>query len=61
MKDFLYEKVKAEHWKERALIADARIAALEAALRRIDAINDSPARFSKDIHDVIAALAPEPK
>ena len=39
----------------------ARIEALEAALRRIDAINDSPARFSKDIHDVIAALALEQK
>ena len=37
-----------------------RIEALEAALRRIDAINDSPACFNKDIDDVCnAALAPE--
>lgn len=39
MRDFLYEKIKAEHWKERALIADARIEALEAALRGlVDAV-----------------------
>jgi len=40
--------------------AAARIEALEAALRRIDAINDSPATFNKDIDDVCrVALAPE--
>ena len=42
MKDFLYEKVKAEHWKERALIADARIAEnsvlMDAAADRIEAL-----------------------
>jgi hypothetical protein len=38
----------------------ARIEALEAALRRIDAINDSPAIFNKDIDDVChAALTQE--
>jgi len=39
---------------------ERRIEALEKALRRIDAINDSPAIFNKDIDDVCrAALAPE--
>ena len=43
-----------------ALEAADRIEALEAALRRIDAINDSPATFNKDIDDVCrVALAPE--
>ena len=38
----------------------ARIEALEAALRRIDAIIDSPASFNQDIENVCrAALAPE--
>jgi hypothetical protein len=32
-----------------------RIEALEAALRRIDAINDNPAIFNKDIDDVCRA------
>ena len=37
-----------------------RIEALEAALRRIDAIIDSPASFNQDIEDVCrAVLAPE--
>lgn len=37
-----------------------RIEALEAALRRIDAINDSPACFHKDINDVCrVVLGPE--
>jgi len=41
-------------------MASARIEALEKALRRIDAINDSPAIFNKDIDDVCrAALTPE--
>jgi len=37
-----------------------RIEALKAALRRVDAINDSPATFNQDIDDVVCAvLAPE--
>jgi len=45
-----------------ALEAAARIEALEAALRRIDAIIDSPASFNQDIEDVCrAVLAPEQK
>ncbi len=41
-------------------MARERIEVLEAALRRIDAINDNPACFHKDIDDVIRiAFAPE--
>jgi len=38
----------------------ARIEVLETALRRIDAINDNPVHFHKEIDDVCrVALAPE--
>lgn len=33
-----------------------RIAELEAALRRINAMNDSPARFSKELQDVLNSV-----
>ena len=46
--------------KEVCTTRAARIEALEAALSRVDAINDSPATFNQDIDDVVcAALAPE--
>ena len=46
--------------KEVCTTRAARIEALEAALRRIDAIIDSPASFNQDIEDVCrAVLAPE--
>lgn len=35
---------------------DARISELEAALHRINALNDSPARFNSDIQEVLNAV-----
>ena len=47
-------------WEEQSRQDAERIEALEAALRRIDAIIDSPASFNQDIEDVCrAVLAPE--
>lgn len=36
--------------------AASRIEALEAALRRINGLNDSPARFNKEIQDVLDSV-----
>lgn len=44
---------------QAARVHTDRIAELEAALTRIDAINDNPARFSVEINDVILAALPD--
>lgn len=36
-------------------VAADRVAELEAALRRINALNDNPAKFSKEIQNVLDA------
>lgn len=46
--------------KEYAAEREAYIQQLVAALQRIDAINDNPARFNKEINDVLdTVLRPE--
>ena len=42
-----------------SVMKDARITELEVALRRIDSINDNPARYSSEINDVIVAAMPQ--
>lgn len=37
-------------------LAQRRIADLELALRRVNSLNDNPARFNKEIQDVLDAV-----
>lgn len=53
----LCEKAAEERQRRKELFfARQRIAALEAALHKINAINDNPARFSKEIQDVLDSV-----
>jgi len=56
IEDLAQKRARLAHWcYMRPDDAAARIEALEAALRRVDAINDSPATFNRDIDDVCRA------
>lgn len=45
-----------ETWAEQRDRHLARIADLETALRRINALNDSPAQFNSEIQDVLNSV-----